>query len=145
MYNKEQLQRFLDAQAVSYPVALQEMQIGRKNSHWIWFIFPQLQGLGKSSHCELYGIYGLEEAKAYLEHEVLGARLREISKALLAHKGKKPIEFMTYNVDVRKLKSSMTLFSIAGENKPENDVFYQVLETFFDGSLDKATLKLLGM
>ena len=106
----------------------------------MWFIFPQLRGLGKSSMAYLYGISGLEEVETYLSHPVLSARLYEICDALLEHRGT-PAYVIFGDIDAMKLKSSMTLFAIASE---EPSVFHQVLDSFFDGEKDEATLKLLG-
>lgn len=123
------LQRFLDAQEHDYPMALREMSNGRKMSHWIWYIFPQQKGLGHSWNSEYFGLDGEEEARAYIQHPVLAERLREICKALLIHKDSKSIlEIMSSRIDVIKLKSSMKLF----DKVSPNDVFAEVLETFFN-------------
>lgn len=135
------LNRFLKAQESMYGTALEEMKNGKKESHWIWYIFPQLRGLGYSPKAYTYGINGLEEAKAYLEHPVLSARLIEITEALLAHKGEN-IEDIIGNIDALKLRSSMTLFALLSEN---NSVFHQVLDCFYDGDMDELTLKLAKM
>ena len=125
MYN---LQRFVDAQEYEYPIALREIKSGGKRSHWIWYIFPQQKGLGHSYNSEFYGLDGIDEAKAYLEHPVLGTRLREITNALFEHKGKKSIrELMGSSIDVLKLKTSMTLF----DKVSPNDIFADVLNSFF--------------
>ena len=122
------LQRFLRAQESAYPVALHEIQSGGKRSHWIWYIFPQQKGLGHSFNSEFYGLDGVEEARAYLAHPVLGARLREITQALLAHRGKISIlELMGSPIDVLKLRTSMTLF----DQVSPNDIFAEVLQTYF--------------
>ena len=104
------LDRFLEAQERMYPVALKEIQNGEKESHWMWYIFPQLRGLGRSQMAYSYGINGIEEAKAYLAHPVLSARLIEICEALLEHKGE-DIEDILGDIDAMKLRSSMTLFA----------------------------------
>ena len=125
---KYNLQRFIDAQEYEYSIALREIQSGGKRSHWIWYIFPQQKGLGHSYNSEFYGLDGIDEAKAYLEHPVLGSRLREITNALLEHKGKKSIrELMGSSIDVLKLKTSMTLF----DKVSPNDIFAEVLNSFF--------------
>ncbi len=136
---KENLQRFLDAQVSVYPQALRELQLGRKQSHWIWFVFPQVQGLGRSSTAEFYAISSVAEAVAYLNHEILGERLRECSQAVLAHEGK-DIEAIMGFPDCLKLKSSMTLFDAI--SPPEN-IFATVLKLFYGGQFDQVTLQFL--
>lgn len=121
------LGRFLKAQELSYPIALHEMQNGRKLGHWIWYIFPQQKGLGHSYNSEYYGLDGLNEAKAYIQHPILGKRLREISQALLDNRGKDIHYIMGSSIDVLKLKTSMQLFDLASPN----DIFDKVLRTFF--------------
>ena len=133
------LSRFKKAQKGDYEVALSEIKGGRKRSHWIWYIFPQLKGLGFSPMSEYYGLDGLEEAKAYLADPLLKARLLEISGALLDLEQSDPGTVMGYPDDL-KLKSSMTLFSTAD---PEEPVFRAVLEKFFGGQRDENTLRLL--
>lgn len=133
------LERFISAQEHSYAQALREIEEGQKRSHWMWYVFPQLKGLGHSHHSEYYGIQGLQEAKEYLDHEVLGDRLKEISSALLSHSDKSAREVMG-RPDDRKLKSSMTLFASIS---PEGSVFHQVLELFYDGEMDKRSLALV--
>ncbi|MBQ8590918.1 MAG: DUF1810 domain-containing protein [Firmicutes bacterium] len=132
------LERFLEAQERSYKTALSEIRYGQKMSHWMWYIFPQLKGLGYSSTAKYYGIEGREEAEAYLAHPVLGQRLREISGELLKLESCDAGYVMGYPDDL-KLKSSMTLFlEVGGET-----VFQQVLDKFFDGEKDRKTLELL--
>lgn len=121
------LDRFLDAQALVYPVALEEMQNGMKTSHWIWFIFPQQKGLGHSYNSEFYGLDGIDEARAYLAHPILGQRLREISQVLLTHKGKNIRLIMGSHIDALKLETSMRLFDAISPN----DIFNKVLQAFF--------------
>ena len=133
------LDRFKKAQEEDYPYALQEIKAGRKRSHWIWYIFPQLKGLGFSSMSEYYGIDGRSEAKAYIADSVLRARLVEISQALLALESNNPTQVMG-DPDDLKLKSSMTLFA---EVAPDILVFEQVLQKFFAGEKDAKTLQLL--
>ena len=132
------LQRFLDAQKDHYFIALREMKEGAKRSHWIWYIFPQIQGLGFSSTAQYYAIENLEEAKAYLADPVLRERLLEISNALLALDSCDPSEVMGYPDDL-KLRSSMTLFSLA---EPECTVFRDVLDKFYGGREDERTIDL---
>ena len=134
------LQRFLDAQATDYAPALAEMRAGRKRSHWMWYIFPQIQGLGYSSMAQHYAISDAAEAAVYLSHPVLGPRLVEISKALLGLPGSNATSVMGSPDDV-KLKSSMTLFGAVPGADP---VFQAVLDKFFGGAPDAATLRLLG-
>jgi len=138
--NINSLDRFLEAQERMYPLALKEIKNGKKRSHWMWYIFPQLRGLGRSSMAHAYGISGLDEAKAYLEHPVLSVRLYELCGALLEHKGKSALEIFG-GVDEMKLKSSMTLFALASEI---GSVFHQVLDCFFDGETDEITVKLIN-
>ena len=130
------LQRFLDMQQSDYAMALQEMKDGEKRSHWIWYIFPQLRGLGHSSYSWIYGLADVEEAKAYLSHPVLGAHLREVTQAVLAHHGKDIVAVMGSPIDAHKLRSSMTLFDAVSPN----DVFRDVLNAFFDGKEDRRSL-----
>ena len=132
------LSRFHKAQQGSYETALAEIRSGRKRSHWIWYIFPQIQGLGFSSTAQYYAIENLEVAKAYLADPVLRERLLEISNALLALDSCDPSEVMGYPDDL-KLRSSMTLFSLA---EPECTVFRDVLDKFYNGQEDSRTIAL---
>ena len=132
------LSRFHKAQKGSYETALAEIRAGRKRSHWIWYIFPQIQGLGYSSTAQYYAIEDLGEAKAYLADPVLRERLLEISNALLALDSCDPTDVMGYPDDL-KLRSSMTLFSLAD---PECTVFRDVLDKFYDGREDPRTIAL---
>ncbi len=134
------LQRFLDAQATDYAPALVEMRAGRKRSHWMWYIFPQIQGLGFSSISQRYAIQDATEAAAYLQHPVLGARLVEISTALLGLVSSNATAVMGSPDDL-KLRSSMTLFAQVPGASP---VFQQVLDKFFGGQADGQTLRRLG-
>lgn len=133
------LKRFLDAQQYEYARALQEIRGGRKRSHWIWYIFPQLKELGYSDMAKFYGIRDLAEAKAYLAEPTLRVRLIEISEALLKLPENDPNKVMGYPDDL-KLRSSMTLFAATD---PDCPVFQQVLDKFFDGKPDQRTLDLL--
>ena len=130
------LSRFISAQQQSYKTALKEIRNGKKSSHWIWYIFPQLRGLGHSSYSWIYGLADVEEAKAYLSHPVLGARLREVTQAVLAHHGKDIVAVMGSAIDARKLRSSMTLFDAVSPN----DIFRDVLNAFYDGKEDRRSL-----
>jgi uncharacterized protein (DUF1810 family) len=136
----ESLDRFLKAQEEDYETALSEIRSGHKRSHWIWYIFPQLKGLGFSSTSEYYGINGLSEAKSYMENEILRARLIEISEALLTLESSDAEDVMGYP-DNLKLMSSMTLFA---EAAPEEKVFQRVLDKFFGGKKDQRTLELIA-
>lgn len=136
--NIDSLERFVEAQEHTYSIALKEIQNGKKCSHWMWYVFPQLRGLGKSSTAYKYGISGLEEAKAYLDHPLLSERLYKICAALLSHKGKSVCSIFGIT-DAMKLKSSMTLFSLTTDGYT---VFNEILDSFFDGKPDEITLKL---
>ncbi len=134
------LSRFLKAQEQDYEQALREIRSGRKRSHWMWYIFPQIQGLGFSPTAQYYAIRDLQEARDYLAHPVLGARLKEISSALLDLNGLSASEIFGYPDDL-KLRSSMTLFRMADWNEP---VFLEVLEKYYDGKPDARTVELAG-
>ena len=140
-YDPAGLDKFVTAQERDYSTALREIQNGRKRSHWIWYIFPQLQGLGFSQTAQYYGIRDLEQARDYMAHPVLGARLVEISEALLALESSNPGAVMGYPDDL-KLCSSMTLFELAAPDQP---VFGKVLDKFYGGRRDPLTLRLLGL
>lgn len=132
------LQRFLDAQAPVIDTALSELRAGRKRSHWMWFVFPQLAALGRSGTAKFYGIGSLEEARRYLAHPVLGARLLACTEAVLAHAGR-GAHAIFGSPDDLKFRSCMTLF---GRADPEQAVFRRALDAFFDGE-DPLTLGLL--
>ena len=139
MDNKIELTRFLDAQNKLYLKAHSDIRNGQKESHWMWFIFPQLQGLGRSETAKFYGINGIEEATAYLEHPVLGKHLIQISAELLNIDGKTANDIFDSPDDL-KLRSSMTLFA----NVPHaNPVFEHVIDKYFGGLQDELTLQLL--
>jgi uncharacterized protein (DUF1810 family) len=140
MPSDNNLQRFLDAQRTDYPTALIEIKAGRKRSHWMWYVFPQLQGLGFSETARYYGIKDAAEAEAYLKHPVLGSRLVEISQALLPLPGSDANRIMG-SPDDMKLRSSMTLFAAMPGTEP---VFQAVLDNFFGGEQDSKTVQLLG-
>ena len=137
--NKYNIDRFLQAQEDAYSYALEELKAGRKRSHWIWYVFPQLRGLGRSYNSELYGISGLEEAKDYLEHPVLGQRLREVCEVILGLPTSDAREIFG-GIDSRKLRSSMTLFDLASLD----DVFAKVLEKFFVARRCRVTMTILS-
>lgn len=133
------LKRFLDAQEQMYEMALAEVKRGKKLSHWIWYIFPQVKGLGMSGSSLYYGIDDVEEAKAYLQHPVLGARLREITTAYLSLTGVNAQDVFGY-LDAMKVRSCMTLFNEVAED----DLFRNVLERYYNGMADEKTLAILG-
>lgn len=134
------LNRFIDAQEKIYHEALNEIKSGRKSSHWMWFIFPQIEGLGFSSTSKFYGIKNLDEAKEYLKHELLGTRLKEISSELLKLK-ETDAKKIFGSPDHLKLKSCMTLFSLVDEDT--NSIFKEVLKKFFRGDVDTKTIQLI--
>lgn len=140
VYLDTDLMRFLDAQNKLYLTALSEIKKGKKQTHWMWFIFPQIKGLGTSSIANYYAINDLKEAGDFLQHPVLAKHLVEISKLLLTFK-RKSIESILGDLDARKLRSSMTLFSQVENADP---VFKEVLDTFFSGQLDSQTLSLIN-
>lgn len=133
------LDRFVEAQAPVYTRALAELTAGRKQSHWMWFVFPQLSGLGKSPMAQHYAIHSLQEARSYLDHPVLGARLRECTNAVLAVTGKTAHEIFDTPDDL-KFHSSMTLFAHASPGEP---LFRNALHKYFDGAEDALTLQKL--
>ncbi|MCW3062620.1 MAG: hypothetical protein JWQ02_4441 [Capsulimonas sp.] len=134
------LERFTTAQQPVYGTALTELTKGRKRTHWMWYIFPQFEGLGYSATSKHYAIRSLEEAQAYLDHPVLGARLQQCAEAVLAVEERTASEIFGSPDDV-KLQSSMTLFAQADRS---GSVFTQVLEKYFDGREDSETLRRLG-
>ena len=134
------LERFVAAQGHAYAGALRELRAGRKTGHWIWFVFPQLAGLGRSAMSQQYAIRSLDEATAYLAHPVLGPRLHECAEALLAVTGRSADEILG-GIDAVKVRSSMTLFHRAA---PADPLFLAVLDRFYDGRPDAATDALLG-
>lgn len=137
---ENRLDRFLTAQERSYDTALSEIKNGHKRSHWMWYIFPQIAGLGMSSTAQYYSIADIEEAREYIAHPVLGARLIEISRALLALDGSDATAVMGYPDDL-KLRSSMTLFAQVSEDP----VFNAVIDKFYSGRPDTRTLHILGL
>ena len=134
------MKRFLVAQERDYEIALSEIRSGRKQSHWMWYVFPQIQGLGFSSMAQFYAIKDREEAVAYLQHPILGKRLVEITEALIDLKENNATDVMGYPDDL-KLKSSMTLFYMVSEM----EVFKKVLDLFFEGDMDTKTLEILKL
>jgi uncharacterized protein (DUF1810 family) len=140
MTEEYDLHRFLKAQENVYETVLRELRSGQKRTHWMWFIFPQLEGLGSSPTARFYSIKSRGEAEAYLDHSTLGNRLRECVAILLSIEGRTASQVFGYPDDA-KLKSSMTLFDVVsrGENP-----FAAVLEKYFEGERDKATIELLN-
>lgn len=135
-----QLSRFVEAQSSSYSTALEELKTGEKRSHWMWFIFPQVAGLGSSSMAQQYAIRSRVEARAYLEHPILGSRLRECVDALLEVEGVSAEQIMGHP-DFLKLNSSMTLFAEISDTEHR---FERLLEKYYAGRRDQNTLKILS-
>ena len=133
------LDRFRSAHASYYETALQEIKAGRKQSHWMWYIFPQIIGLGETSTSIYYSIKSIEEAEEYLNDEVLGNNLREITNALLELESNDPVEVFG-SIDALKLKSSMTLFDLVSSN----DIFNEVLEKFYNGEKCLTTINMVN-
>jgi uncharacterized protein (DUF1810 family) len=133
----DDLDRFVTAQDTegSYEAAIDELRRGHKTSHWMWFVFPQIAGLGRSATSLRFAIHSLDEARAYLAHPVLGPRLRESAEAAMATPDRSAVDIFG-GIDAQKLRSSMTLFLRAA---PDEAVFAQVLDRFFDGIADRAT------
>jgi uncharacterized protein (DUF1810 family) len=140
MAHAHDLQRFLDAQDPVYETVLTELGAGRKRTHWMWFIFPQLRGLGHSATATLFGIRSRDEAVAYLEHRVLGARLRRCAR-LLTSLGATSADLVMGPVDAVKLRSSMTLFAAVADDDRD---FVAVLAQYYGGEPDPRTLDLLA-
>jgi uncharacterized protein (DUF1810 family) len=134
------LERYIKAQASIYPRALGELKRGHKQSHWMWYVFPQIAGLGHSAMSHSYAIQSVEEAREYLAHPVLGARLRECCQAVMAVEGLSAHEIFR-SPDDHKFRSCLTLFAQAA---PEETLFRDLLEKYFGGKADAATLELLA-
>lgn len=139
VYRQEGLERFVKAQKRDYQLALAEVRAGKKQSHWIWYIFPQMYGLGHSCYANLYGIRDKKEAEEYLKHKILGKRLREITMALLEHDACSA-EDIFGNLDAMKVRSSMTLFDIVS---PE-DIFDKILNKFYANQRCDITIRMLS-
>jgi len=133
------LERFIKAQASTYEGALAELRAGSKRGHWMWFVFPQVAGLGWSPTARVYAIRGLAEAREYLAHPVLGARLAECTEAMLGWAGRKDAASILGEVDAMKFRSSMTLFEAAGGPA----LFGKAIDSFYAGERDKLTLDLI--
>lgn len=138
-YANNDLTRFLDAQNKLYLTAYSELKKGKKETHWMWFIFPQIKGLGKSTIAKYYAIADPEEAKAYLSHPILSKHLIEIAQLLLQYKTKS-IEAILGELDARKLRSSLSLFSQVENTNP---IFQELLDTFYAGHPDPITLTIV--
>jgi uncharacterized protein (DUF1810 family) len=139
---KFDLDRFVTAQEPVIETALDELRAGRKRNHWMWFVFPQMLGLGISRTSELYGIVSLEEARAYLAHPVLGPRLKACTQAVMAVEGRTLREIFG-SPDDAKFRSSMTLFALAAED--DGSLYRQAIDRWCDGQMDERTVKLLGL
>lgn len=140
MTDQNNLTRFLEAQKHEFNPALHEIKSGRKTGHWMWYIFPQISGLGSSETSRFYAIKDMAEAKQYLNHPVLGQRLIEIASELLKLETNDPVAIFG-NVDSLKLKSSMTLFSLSEHSNP---VFQKVLDKYFGGKTDINTIRIVN-
>lgn len=138
-YGNNDLTRFLDAQNKLYLTAFSEIKKGKKETHWMWFIFPQIKGLGKSSIADYYAIADIKEATEYLQHPILKRHLVEICRHLLVSAKNKSAETILGDLDARKLRSSLTLFSQVENADP---IFTELLNRFFGGSLDPLTISL---
>jgi uncharacterized protein (DUF1810 family) len=134
------LERFIEAQAPIYAQALGELIAGEKQSHWMWFIFPQIAGLGQSAMSRAYAIQSLDEARAYLAHSLLGARLRECCQAVMNLRNRS-VEEIFGSIDAMKFRSCLTLFTEANQDEV---LFFNLLEKYFDGDADEATLEILS-
>jgi len=134
------LQRFVEAQRPIFEQVLSELREGRKQSHWMWFVFPQITGLGRSETARFYAITGIEEARAYLDHPLLGPRLEQCAK-IIEPQLQRTARQIFGSPDDLKLQSSMTLFASAA---PQRKIFQAVLDTFYDGAHDPLTLEKLG-
>jgi uncharacterized protein (DUF1810 family) len=143
MDDPHDLKRFVTAQSGSYDAALTELRAGKKRSHWMWFVFPQLAGLGSSPTAAAYAIRSLAEARAYLQHPVLGPRLVACVQAVNAVQGRSAGDIFGYT-DELKLRSSLTLFLLAAAGPKEKAPFQRALDKYFDGQGDKLTLSKLG-
>jgi uncharacterized protein (DUF1810 family) len=136
--------RFVQAQedGDTYATALRELRSGRKRTHWMWFVFPQVEGLGRSDTARYYALRGVDEARAYLDHPVLGPRLRECAEVLAALDGSDPVGVMG-GIDALKLHSSMTLFARAAQDDEDRRAFRAVLDRYYDGAEDPETVSRL--
>lgn len=131
--------KFLSVQDPIWSVVVSELKNEKKKTHWMWFVFPQLKGLGRSANSEFYGLNGLAEAELYLGHEILGNRMKELLRILLSSAETNPQVIFGF-IDAKKLKSSLTLFSLVDIS--DEQLFQKCLDKFFDGEKDELTLKL---
>jgi uncharacterized protein (DUF1810 family) len=138
-----ELIRFLEAQDQIYDQVVEELAKGRKKTHWMWFIFPQLAGLGRSAIAQQYAIRDLNQARRYVGHPVLGTRLRQVVNLMLGHPGKSALEILGSPDDL-KFRSCLTLFREAARDDAERALFVKALDQFYRGDPDKRTLELLG-
>jgi uncharacterized protein (DUF1810 family) len=138
----DDLVRFVDAQARMYRQVVEELTAGRKSSHWMWFIFPQLEGLGLSPTAQYYAIRSIDQARRYLAHPLLGGRLRQAVQLMLTHKGKSAHEILG-TLDDLKFRSCLTLFREAASETADNSLFTKALDQFYGGDPDHRTLELL--
>lgn len=134
------LNRFIEAQDASYNNAIRELRAGRKSSHWSWFVIPQVIGLGTSAMSIKYALSGLDEAKAYFNHPILGTRLKETVTTILLHEGTNASQILG-DVDAKKLQSCLTIFNLVGNHE---DLFQKALDKYFDGKQDVNTLAILA-
>jgi uncharacterized protein (DUF1810 family) len=135
------LQRFVNAQHGDFEISLAELRAGSKQSHWMWFVFPQLAGLGRSPTARFYAISGVDDARAYLAHPLLGPRLRQSVAAVMVWSGKRSADRILGSIDAMKFRSCLTLF----DRVASHDVFASALGAFFDGEADERTLALLAL
>lgn len=144
MVDPYHLQRFVDAQSRVYDGVTAELRDGRKATHWMWFVFPQLTGLGRTPTAQHFGIASLDEARAYLAHPLLGGRLRECVRLLGDYPGQRSVTAILGSTDALKLRSSMTLFLRASEAPADRDLFTVVLNRYYGGEPDPLTLEMLS-
>ena len=144
MDDRYHLARFVDAQDGVFDHALDELRQGSKRGHWMWFLFPQIAGLGSSELAKAYALSGLAEAKAYLDHPTLGPRIRAATDAMLLHAGKRSADAILGGIDALKFRSSMTLFELGAEGEAAQR-FAAALDAFYGGERDERTRGILGM
>lgn len=144
MVDPDTLQRFVGPQSEVYADVTRELTQGCKQTHWMWFVFPQLKGLGRTSTAQHFGITSLDEARAYLAHPVLGPRLRECAGLLRDYPGRRGIQQILGPVDALKLRSSMTLFAQASAEESDHELFGAVLDRYYAGEPDQRTLTMLS-
>jgi uncharacterized protein (DUF1810 family) len=140
---EDDLIRFVDAQSQIYRLVVEELSEGRKRSHWMWFIFPQLSGLGRSAMAERYAIRDLDQARRFLAHSILGKRLRDDVRSMMAHTHKTAFDILGSPDDI-KFRSCLTLFREAASHGADRSLFTKALDQFYAGEPDRRTLELLG-